>query len=106
MTAKTDRARRRGAAPRWHVYILAAASGALYTGITTDVARRRSEHVGSRRGARFFRFAGAGRLVYVEPHASRSGASRREAAIKRLTRQQKLTLIAQAPGNGAGDRCP
>lgn len=95
MTAKTEGARTRRPASRWQVYILAAASGALYTGITTDVARRRREHADGRRGARFFRFAAAARLVYLEPQVSRSSASKREAAIKRLTRQQKLALITE-----------
>jgi putative endonuclease len=75
------------------VYILANASGALYTGITTDIERRLREHAGTRRGARFFRIAAAARLLYSEPHGSRSSASRREAAIKRMNRAQKLALI-------------
>lgn len=85
----------RGAtAARWHVYILRTIKGTLYTGITTDVARRRREHAGSRRGARFFRLAAAARVIFVEPHDSRSSASKREAAIKRLTRRAKLALIS------------
>jgi len=78
---------------RWHVYILANARGALYTGITTDLERRRREHAGTRRGARFFRIAAAAELLYSERHESRGSASRREAVIKRMNRAQKLALI-------------
>lgn len=84
-------------AAAWQVYIVANAAGALYTGITTDLARRLSEHREGRRGARFFRFAAAARLLYFEQHDSRSGASRREAAIKRMSRRAKLALIAAVP---------
>ena len=33
------------------------------------------------------------RLVYQEPHPDRSSASKREAAIKKLSRSAKLALI-------------
>jgi putative endonuclease len=79
---------------RWHVYIVATAGGSLYTGITTDIARRMREHAGTARGARFFRMSSAGRLLYWEAHESRSGASKREAAIKKMSRRAKLALIA------------
>ena len=78
----------------WLVYIVANAAGALYTGITTDLQRRLAEHRGGRRGARFFRLAEAGELLYTEQHCSRASASSREAAIKRMTRSAKLALIA------------
>jgi putative endonuclease len=79
----------------WTVYIVEGARGALYTGITTSVARRYAEHSGRRgRGARFFRTQPPRDLVYVEVAADRSGALRREAEIKRLARSRKLALIA------------
>lgn len=98
MTPPTDA----DAVPRWHVYIVSTARGALYTGITTDVERRFGEHQGRQRGARFFRLAAAARVLYVEEHDSRSSASKREAAIKRMTRNDKLALIAAtAPARDA-----
>lgn len=79
----------------WWVYIVQTASGKLYTGITTDVERRFSEHQHDRRlGAKFFRSDKAEQVVYKEIAPSRSEASRREAAIKKLTRAAKLRLIA------------
>ena len=80
----------------WWVYVIRAANGALYTGITTDLERRLKEHRAGRRGARFFRTSRAQRLVYSEATRDRSSASRREAAIKRLTRAEKLRLVASA----------
>lgn len=80
----------------WYVYIVESERGALYTGVTTCIERRLGEHAGSGRGARWFRFSGPARLRYVEAAAGRGDAQRREAAIKRLTRQRKLELI----GNG------
>jgi putative endonuclease len=79
----------------WTVYIVEGEKGALYTGITTSVARRWAEHGGRRgRGARFFRTQRPRDLVYVEVAADRSGALRREAQIKRFGRSRKLALIA------------
>ncbi|MEI8298544.1 MAG: GIY-YIG nuclease family protein [Pseudomonadota bacterium] len=79
----------------WTVYIVESARGALYTGITTSVARRLAEHGGQGgRGARFFRFGQPRRLLYLESVADRGGALRREAQIKRLDRRAKLMLIA------------
>lgn len=78
----------------YFVYILECADGSFYTGITTDVARRLAEHQ-SGKGAQYTRARGALRMVYVEPHADRSSASQREAAVKRLSRSQKEELVAR-----------
>ena len=80
---------------KWFVYIIRASDGRLYTGITTDVARRFGEHSGSSRGARFFRGRRPAEVVYTEIQADRSGALRREAEIKKLKRKQKLDLIGR-----------
>lgn len=78
----------------WTVYIVEAQRGALYTGITTSIARRLREHGGEGgRGARFFRSQAPRDLVYVEVAADRSRALRREAEIKRYARSRKLALI-------------
>ena len=94
-TAATEapRAPEPAGAGAWLVYIVANAAGALYTGITTDLERRLAEHRSGRRGARFFRISNAAQLLYTEPHPSRSSASSREAAIKRMSRGAKLALI-------------
>ena len=92
----------------WLVYIIEASDGRLYTGITTDLLRRWREHCAGR-GAKFFRGRTPRSLRYLEPGHDRCSAGRREAAIKRLSREQKFTLIASGhnrlallAGNGRG----
>ena len=77
----------------WYVYMLACADGTLYTGITTDPARRVAEHNGEGgQGARYTRSRRPVALAHVESATDRAAASRREAAIKRLSRARKLVL--------------
>ncbi len=77
----------------WWVYIICASDERLYTGITTDIRRRWQQHLNGRQGAKFFRGRQPQRLCLLEPQADRSSASKREAAIKKLSRRQKLQLI-------------
>ena len=76
----------------WLVYVLRCGDGTLYTGVTNDLDRRLVAHR-SGRGARYV----AGRLplevAYTEGAAGRGAALRREAAIKRLRRAEKLRLL-------------
>lgn len=82
-----------GYAPVWHLYLIETASGALYTGITTDVARRFAEHCGGKRGARALRGKGPLSLVYQEVVGTRSEALRREASLKAFTAKQKRAWL-------------
>jgi putative endonuclease len=77
---------------QYFVYILECADGSLYTGITTNVERRFSEHK-SGTGSSFTRAKKAERIVYKEKQPNRSAAQKREAEIKQLTRAKKLSLI-------------
>ena len=79
----------------WFVYIIEAENGHLYTGITTDIERRFQQHQTKTGGARFFHTSQAKKLVFQESHPDRSSASKREAAIKKLSRQAKIDLIQQ-----------
>lgn len=79
----------------WQVYIIQGIDGKLYTGITNNIARRLAEH-NSGHGGRFTRFRGPFELMYKEDALSRSGALKREAAIKKLSRGEKLSLISAA----------
>ena len=74
------------------VYILQCADGTLYTGWTTDLERRLHAH-NSGRGARYTRGRRPVSLVYHEEQPTRSVAQKREAAIRRLSRVDKLKLI-------------
>ena len=78
----------------WFVYILSCRDQTLYTGITTDPRRRLLEHNSTPDGARYTRGRRPVILVYLEPHPSRSAASRREHAIKRMSAARKNHLIA------------
>ena len=82
----------------WWVYLLRCADDSLYTGITTNLDRRLAEHNGDGpAGARYTRSRRPVQLAWCEAAASRSEASQREAAIKRLDRARKLALCATQP---------
>ena len=76
----------------WYVYILRCGDDTLYTGATEDIARRIATH-NSGKGAKYTRSRLPVTLMYWEECETRSMALKREAAIKRLTRQEKLALI-------------
>lgn len=82
----------------WQVYILRCGDNSLYTGITNDIEKRVQAH-NEKRGARYTRAHLPVTLVYQEEAGSRSLASQREIAIKKLTRDQKLALIAGRQSN-------
>lgn len=78
---------------QWEVYIIQAKSGHLYTGITTDLNRRFCDHLAGTKGARFFHFSDAEKIVFRESHPDRSSATRREIEIKKMTRKEKELLL-------------
>lgn len=75
------------------VYILRCADDSLYTGITTDLTRRVAVH-NSGKGAKYTRSRLPVTPVYWETAADRGSALRRELAIKKLSREGKMYLIA------------
>jgi putative endonuclease len=77
----------------WWVYIILSSDDSYYTGITVDVARRWNEHLHSPKGAKFFRGRKPKQLVYLQACENRSVASSREAAIKKLSRINKIKLL-------------
>ena len=77
------------------VYILRCYDGTLYTGYTTDLIRRLEAHQ-SGKGAKYTRSRRPVKLVYQEELTDKSGALQREAAIKKLSRAEKLLLINTA----------
>lgn len=74
------------------VYILRCSDDTLYTGIATDPVRRLAVH-NSGKGAKYTRSRLPVALVYQEACPDKSAALRREWAIKRLSRTEKLRLI-------------
>ena len=79
---------------KWSVYILRCGDGTLYTGVAKDVHMRLETHR-SGKGAKYTRARLPVTLVYYEEFETSRQAQSREAKIKRLTRQQKLELIAK-----------
>jgi len=76
----------------WYVYILRCADGTLYTGATDDVEKRLAAHQRGR-GAKYTRGRGPLELVYTERLEDKSAALKREYAIKRMKRAEKLKMI-------------
>lgn len=77
-----------------YTYILRCADGTLYTGWTNDLQHRVETH-NAGKGAKYTRTRRPVELCYYETFDTPSEAMRREAAIKKLTRQQKLRLMAE-----------
>lgn len=75
------------------VYVLRCADGSLYTGWTVDLDRRLAAHAAGT-GSRYTRARLPVRLAASWPMPDRSAARREEARIKRLTRAEKLSLLA------------
>lgn len=80
-------------ASSWFVYIIQNEKGHYYTGITTDLARRLKEHSTSKKGAKFFRTGAPVDMVFTKKFANRSLASKFEAAVKKLSRAEKINLV-------------
>jgi putative endonuclease len=78
---------------RWWVYIIQTEKGTLYTGLTTDLERRFKEHTEGKKGAKFFSTSSPVTIMYKKRFPDRSTASRYEAAVKKLKRDEKLKLI-------------
>ena len=78
----------------WYVYIIECANNALYTGITTDLKRRFSEHA-SGRGGRYTKMHRGKKLLYSEEYTTRSEALKRESMIKTWPRKRKLNLVSK-----------
>ena len=77
----------------YYVYVLLCEGGSLYTGYTNDLDLRMKLHRNGK-GARYTRMQRPKKLVYFKEVDSRKGAIRRERAMKKLTRRQKIDLIA------------
>ncbi len=77
----------------WLVYILRCRDGSLYTGITNDLPKRLKAHIAGK-ASRYTRSRLPVTLVFTEPHRSKSSALKREAAVKRLRRTEKDSLVA------------
>ena len=77
----------------YYTYILECADKTLYTGITTDLKRRITEHNNAKLGAKYTSSRRPVKLVYSKKFSNRALASKEEARIKRLNKLEKLELI-------------
>lgn len=77
----------------YSVYIVQCSDSTLYTGIAVDVEKRIHEHNHSAKGAKYTKVRRPVKLLYTESHNDRSSASKREYAIKKMSREDKLKLI-------------
>ena len=78
-----------------YAYLVRCADGSLYAGWTSDLAARVKAH-NAGEGAKYTRSRRPVELVYWEEFGTREEAMSREWHLKRLTRQEKLALIARA----------
>ena len=85
------------------VYILECKDGTLYTGWTNDFEKRFAAH-SSGKGAKYTRGRGPLQPVYLEYLPDKIAATRREAAIKKLTRERKLALLKEATNSLNGNQ--
>ncbi|WEJ63783.1 GIY-YIG nuclease family protein [Thiomicrorhabdus lithotrophica] len=87
----------------WYVYLLRCADNSLYCGITTDLQKRLRQHNGELiGGAKYTKVRQPCELVYSETSENRSEASKREYAIKQLTKSTKELMIQQHEINPPG----
>ena len=78
----------------WHLYLIRCHDGSLYTGITTDVARRLAEHQENNgAGAKYLRSRGPLVLAFQKKLGSRSLALAVESKVKKLSKARKEELI-------------
>ena len=76
------------------VYLAECSDGSLYAGTCVDVKAREATH-NAGKGAKYTRSRLPVRFVYSQRCKDLSAARRREAALKKLERTEKLTLIAK-----------
>jgi putative endonuclease len=77
------------------VYILECSDKSLYTGATSDVEKRIHQHNTAKAGARYTKARRPVILRYKEKLKTFGASRTREAEIKRMTRTEKLLLIAK-----------
>ena len=90
-----DREKNRRESTVWWLYMIRCRGGFLYTGITTDVARRFAEHE-SGKGAKFLRGRAPLELVFRQQMGPHSQALKAELAVKKLSKIEKEQIIASA----------
>ncbi|MDQ6992987.1 MAG: GIY-YIG nuclease family protein [Mariprofundus sp.] len=76
----------------WHLYLIRCPGGQLYTGISTDIARRFTQHQAGK-GAKYLRGKAPLSLVFQQIIGTHSEALRAESIIKKLSKDKKETIL-------------
>ncbi|OHX13492.1 hypothetical protein BI347_08185 [Chromobacterium sphagni] len=84
----------------WFLYVLRCGNGALYTGVSTDVARRYAQHQ-TGKGARYTRLNPPAAIALVIEYPDRSAALQAEYAFKKLSAAAKRDFLRRH-GDAAG----
>lgn len=79
----------------YYLYVLHCADDTLYTGITTDIPRRISEHSTGALGAKYTAARRPVKLLYTQKFPDRSSASKAESRVKKMTRVQKREFLTR-----------
>ena len=87
--------------PRHSVYLVECSDGTLYCGYSTDVWKRVKTH-NAGRGAKYTRARRPVKLIYFETYPTKREALQRDAAIKKLSRNDKITLVIVSKGRVYG----
>jgi putative endonuclease len=90
----------------YYLYILECADKTLYTGITTDLARRINEHNGSRLGSKYASARRPVTIVYSRKFKNRSSASKEESRIKKMKKYEKMELVRSVEFRRRGNKTP
>lgn len=77
----------------YFVYIVECRDKTFYIGYTTNVEKRILAHNGAKMGARYTRSRRPVALKHTEKFRTLSAALKREAALKKLSRRQKIELM-------------
>ena len=77
----------------WYIYLIRCREGSLYTGISTNVGRRFTEHQGKgNTGSKYLKGKGPLTLVFEKKVGSKSLALKVESKIKKLPKAMKERL--------------
>ena len=82
----------------YYIYILRCSDGTLYTGYTNNLENRLDLH-NKGKGAKYTRGRTPVELIYFEEFEDKIEAQKREYALKKLKRSEKLILIEKSKQN-------
>jgi putative endonuclease len=77
----------------YYIYILECADKTLYVGSTNDIQKRLHTHNNSKTGAHYTKIRRPVTLKYSESFETKGEALKRECAVKKLKREDKLKLF-------------